>query len=74
MTKRTVKLTKCPMCKSSKIKYIVEDRIYKHKHGVTKIPNVPRQKCFSCGEQFFGPESYDVINAFSGKKKSAVNE
>ena len=60
------------MCDSSDIKYVIDDRVYKLKDGIVRIPNVPRNKCFSCGEQFFGPESYEVINAFSGKKKAAT--
>lgn len=61
------------MCNSSDIKYVIEDRVYKLKDGIVRIPDVPKNKCFSCGEQFFGPESYEVINAFSSKKKAAAN-
>ena len=59
------------MCDSAKIKYVIEDRIYKEKRGETRIPDVPRYKCFSCKEQFFGAEAYDVINAYSSWKKAA---
>ena len=72
MVQRTIKLTTCPMCGSANIKYVIEDRVYKVKNDIVRIPNVPRNKCFSCGEQFFGPESYEVINSFSIKKKTAV--
>lgn len=61
------------MCESKNIKHIVEDRVYKQKGSITRIPSVPRNKCFSCGEQFFSSESYDVINAHPSKKKSAAN-
>lgn len=72
MARNTIILKRCPVCDSSKIKQIVEDRVYFHKHKKIEIPNVPREKCFSCGEQFFGPDSYDVINAYRNKKKVAV--
>lgn len=70
--KRNIKLTQCPMCDSANIKYVIEDRVYTVRNDIVRIPNVPRNKCFSCGEQFFGPESYEVINSFSIKKKAAA--
>jgi YgiT-type zinc finger domain-containing protein len=65
MSKRPIKLIECPMCESSEIRIIIEDRSYK-KPGEKRVvvPNVPREKCFSCGEQFFDQDSFEVIESF----------
>lgn len=70
MFKRPIKLSQCPMCDSREIREIVEDRVYqKPGEKVVVVPNVPREKCFSCGEQFFDQDSFGVIEAFFEKKK-----
>ena len=50
MSKRPIKLTRCPMCHGKKIREIVEDRVYEKQGKKVIVPNVPREKCFSCGE------------------------
>ncbi len=74
MVKEIFKLKRCPSCYSSKIRWVIEDRIYVHENKKMRIPNVPREKCFSCWEHFFGPVSYKIINAYRNKKKIAVGE
>jgi len=73
MTKRPIKLTQCPMCESSEIREIIEDRVYEKNGRKIIVPSVPREKCFSCGEQFFDQGSFEVIESFfEDKKKTAT--
>lgn len=61
------------MCDSKEIREVIEDRIYEKNGKKVTVPNVPREKCFSCGEQFFDQDSFEVIEAFfEGKKKTAA--
>jgi YgiT-type zinc finger domain-containing protein len=36
------------------------------------IPDVERQKCFSCGEEFFDHTSNEKLDAFRRKSKAAA--
>ena len=73
MAKQPSKLIQCPMCDSTNIKYIVEDRTYKKNGKKIIVPAVPREKCFSCGEQFFDQNSFEIIEAFfENTKKTAT--
>ncbi|MBI4041636.1 MAG: YgiT-type zinc finger protein [Deltaproteobacteria bacterium] len=72
MFKKPIKLTQCPMCGSSEIREIVEDRVYEKLGKKVVVPDVPREKCFSCGEQFFDQDSFEVIESFFGKNKKKV--
>lgn len=69
-------LGKCPDCDSPKIKDVIEDRVYIKDGKKIVIPKVPHEKCFACGERFFGPESYEVIEPYQEKyrfkKRKAV--
>ena len=48
-------LGRCPSCDSSNIKDVIENRTYTNKDGKKfVIPKVPHEKCFACGERFFG--------------------
>ncbi len=60
------------MCESCEIREIVEDRVYEKNGKKVIVPNVPREKCFSCGEQFFDQDSFEVIEAFFENKKKAA--
>ena len=61
------------MCDSPEIREIIEDRTYEKEGEKVIVPNVPREKCFSCGEQFFDQTSFEVIETFfEDKKKSAL--
>lgn len=62
-------LTQCLSCDSPKIKYVIEDRVYIKDGKKIVIPKVPHEKCFSCGERFFGPDSYEVIEPFQEKHR-----
>ena len=72
MAKQPIKLTRCPMCDSKKIREITEDRIYEKNGKKIIVPAVPREKCFSCGEQFFDQTSFEVIETFFENKKKAA--
>ena len=77
MQNKSLKLTKCPFCNSSNFKEIIEDRVYEKQGKKVVVPNVPREKCFSCGEQFFGPVACQIIDDFfekKEKKRKAVND
>ena len=63
-------LTQCLSCGSKKIKHIVKDRTYFNKNGKKiVIPKIPHEKCFSCGERFFGSDSFDIIEPFLEKNR-----
>jgi YgiT-type zinc finger domain-containing protein len=67
-----MQLKKCPLCGSPKIQRINED--FKAViHGKKRaIPDVERQKCFSCGEEFFDHTSNEKLDAFRRKSKAAA--
>jgi YgiT-type zinc finger domain-containing protein len=66
------KLKKCPVCGSTKIHLIREEfkAIVQGKKMV--IPYVERQKCFSCGEEFFDHKSNENLDAFRQKRRSSA--
>jgi len=67
-----MQLKKCPMCGSSKIRIICEEFKAVVRGKKMAIPNIERQKFFSCGEEFFDHASNTKLDAFRQKRKVAA--
>ncbi len=67
-----MQLKKCPICGSPKIRRICEEFKATVQGKKMVIPNVERQKCSSCGEEFFDHASNEKLDAFRRKRKVAA--
>lgn len=67
-----MKLTTCPICESRNIKFVKNNIKFQTSKGRIIIPNVPRQKCFSCGEEFFDHHANLIIDKYRSKKKALI--
>jgi YgiT-type zinc finger domain-containing protein len=67
-----MQLKKCPICGSSKIRQICEEFKVTIQGKKMAIPDVERQKCNSCGEEFFDHASNEKLDAFRRKRKIAA--
>ena len=67
-----MQLKKCPVCGSPKIRLISEEFKAIVRGKKMTIPDVERQKCFSCGEEFFDHASNEKLDAFRRKSKAAA--
>jgi YgiT-type zinc finger domain-containing protein len=62
-------LKKCPLCGSLKIKQVQEEFKARVGKRTIVIPSVKRQKCASCGEEFFDREANIILDRY---RKSCV--
>ncbi len=67
-----MKLSRCPICESERIKVITGELTFQTHEGQTTIPNVKRQKCLSCGEEFFDHQANLVLDRYRCKKALAA--
>jgi YgiT-type zinc finger domain-containing protein len=59
-----MQLKKCPACGSPKIRRSCEEFKATIHGKKLVIPDIERQKCFSCGEEFFDHASNEKLDAF----------
>jgi YgiT-type zinc finger domain-containing protein len=62
-----MKLTICPICDSSKIKTVTSKMSFQTPDGEIVIPKITRQKCETCGEEFFDHEANEVLDQYRGR-------
>jgi YgiT-type zinc finger domain-containing protein len=62
-----MKINDCPMCGSKKLKVVSGKMVFQTPQGNVAIPRVTRQRCESCGEQFFDHESNKVLEQYRGR-------
>jgi YgiT-type zinc finger domain-containing protein len=67
-----MQLTKCPLCRSAKIRRICEDFKVTVAGKKTIIPDVDRYKCFSCGEELFDHASNEKLDLYRRKPQAAA--
>lgn len=66
-----MKLTTCPICASRKIKVSTGAITFQAAKGVVSIPNVKREKCENCGEEFFDHVANVILDQYRGVLKGA---
>ena len=67
-----MRLSGCPICESKKMKIVKgEVRFQTHK-GEIVVPDVTRQKCLACGEEFFDHQANLVLDAYRRKNKAVA--
>lgn len=67
-----MRLSCCPICKSKKMKIVKGKISFQTPKGKTIVPNVTRQKCLTCGEEFFDHQANLVLDEYRCKKKAAA--
>jgi len=65
-----MKLTTCPNCASRKIKAFTGAMTFPTPQGVVTIPNVTREKCANCGEEFFDHAANAVLDQYRSSSKN----
>ena len=69
-----MKLTKCPICGSKKIRSIRTAFKVNTPHGVYTIPSVPRQRCNACEEEFFDNQSNRILKEIHDIRRQMLKE
>ena len=67
-----MKLSYCPFCESRKMKIVKGEISFQTPKGVTVVPDVIRQKCLTCGEEFFDHHANLVLDEYRCKKKAVA--
>lgn len=58
-----MELKRCPICHSSKIERAKKELRYRLGNKVHRIPDITREICKSCGEEFFSREANKKIDS-----------
>ncbi len=66
-----MKLTICPNCASRKIKIIAGTLTFQTPKGAVTIPNVKREKCENCSEEFFDHAANVILDQYRGDSKGS---
>ena len=67
-----MELSCCPICESNRIKIVKEKISFQTPEGGIVIPNVTRQKCLACDEEFFDHQANLVLDRYRGKKETVA--
>lgn len=67
-----MKLTKCPLCGSKKMRMVRGPFKAATRGGDVTFSSVPRQRCSDCAEEFFGPESNRILDQYLKPKPQAA--
>lgn len=54
----------CPNCNSRKIKILMGTMTFQTAKGAVTVPNVTREKCENCGEEFFDHAANAVLDQY----------
>lgn len=61
-----MKLSRCPICESKKMKIVNGEISFQTPEGEVIVPNITRQRCLSCGEEFFNHQANLALDEFRG--------
>lgn len=61
-------LSFCPICESKKLKIVKGEICFQTHKAKIVIPNVTRQKCLDCGEEFFDHQANLILDKYRCKK------
>lgn len=67
-----MELVQCPLCDAKPLRWTTSPYVVKSRGQTRTIPNVRRQKCISCGEEFFDEVANRVLDRYRGKRKRSV--
>lgn len=67
-----MKLTKCPVCGTKKLRFIRAAFKANLPGGSLTIPSVPRQRCARCVEEFFDREANRILDQYLKPKLIAA--
>lgn len=65
-----MRLSCCPICESKRMKIVKGKISFQTPEGEIIVPNVTRQKCLACGEEFFDHKANLVLDEYRRKKKT----
>ena len=60
---------RCPTCGSSRVRAVSEDVVIRVRGVGHRFPEVPHEKCDSCGERIFGLEASKRFDALIPRRR-----
>lgn len=64
-----MKFSCCPICGANMIKVVSGKISFQTPRGKIIVPNITRQKCFACNEEFFNHQANLILDEYRCRKK-----